>query len=277
MNIIISTFYYFTDLSQLKQSLQQELLKLCIKENIKGTILIADEGVNATVSGHRANIDNLYTYFSNQACLKDIHFKESQTNFHPFGKTKVKLRKEIVTMGVDGLEVNELKGDYIEPQDWDSFIKNEDVLVIDTRNKYEIALGKFHNAVDPQTNNFRDFPTWVQHNLDRLKNSKKVAMYCTGGVRCEKSTAYLRKLGIEEVYHLKGGIVNYFEITENRNDSWEGECFTFDDRVAIDNYLKPIAKEKITCIKCNQAITTDDLKLIQGNKHDNKCYSCIVS
>jgi UPF0176 protein len=160
---------------------------------------------------------------------------------HPFSKYKVRLKKEIVTLGLPNLDIKNLKGDYISPEEWDEYLKKEDTILIDTRNDYEVSMGTFKSAIDPLTGTFRDFPKWVEENKETLEN-KTILMCCTGGIRCEKSTAYMKLVGFDKVYHLKGGILQYLEDTGNKNQMWSGECFVFDDRIAVDENLKPLQK-----------------------------------
>ncbi len=188
--------------------------------------------------------------------LADLEWKESFAEYKPFEKMKIRLKKEIVRMGVDDLDINE-RGTYVEPEEWDDIISDPEVVVVDTRNDYEISLGHFKGAVNPHTHEFRTFPKWARDNLDPVRN-RKVAMYCTGGIRCEKSTALLKQAGFEEVYHLKGGILQYLEDTKNKNGMWEGSCFVFDERIAVNEMLEP--EEIHLCKKCSKKVTIDEIK-----------------
>lgn len=253
--VIITTFYHFINFPEV-ENLKQPLLDFCKDQDLKGTILLAREGINSTISGSREGIDHLYQYISNDLGIDDLVYKESAHKNKPFYKMKVNLKKEIVALGAPDLDVENLKGEYISPENWDNFIKQEDVMVIDTRNKYETLLGSFDRAIDPKTDNFRQFPQWTEENLNNVDKNKKIAMFCTGGVRCEKSTAYLKSKGFNNVYHLEGGILKYFEDT--KANSWHGSCFVFDDRVALNNKLT--ADQDIHCSNCNKQMNTDDVR-----------------
>ncbi|MFV0990265.1 rhodanese-related sulfurtransferase, partial [Wolbachia endosymbiont of Nasonia giraulti] len=242
MSFVIATFYHFVELSNY-YDMKDEIKATCNNVELKGTILLAEEGVNATISGERNAIDEIFDFLHSDYRLKDLTWKESAAEYQPFSKMKVKLKREIVNLGVSNLDIS-LKGKYVDPEHWDDFTSQPDVLVIDTRNEYEVKLGKFKNAINPHTQCFREFPQWTES----FSESKdlKVAMYCTGGIRCEKSTAYMKSLGFSDVYHLKGGILSYLEKTYNKNGNWKGECFVFDDRIAVDNSLTP--SNTIKCI-----------------------------
>lgn len=232
---IVSTFYKFTPLSNYKE-VQPKLLEICYKNQLLGTILLAKEGINATISGTRDGLDNFYSLLISEFGIKLTNIKESLNTNMPFEKMKVRLKKEIVRIGMEEIDGNDA-GHYVAPEDWDEFILRDDVILIDTRNKYEIGCGSFQKAIDPQTRFFREFPKWFDDNIEQFKN-KKVAMFCTGGVRCEKSTAFAKTRGITDVYHLDGGILNYFEKVGSNSRTWHGECFVFDDRIAVDIELK---------------------------------------
>ncbi|MEK6733541.1 MAG: rhodanese-related sulfurtransferase [Pseudomonadota bacterium] len=253
--VIITTFYHFINLPNY-ESLKEPLLNFCKDNGLKGTILVAREGVNSTISGTRDGIDKLYIYLRDDFGITDLVYKESFHENQPFQKMKVNLKKEIVALGVEDLDVENLKGEYISPKDWDDFISREDVIVIDTRNKYETLIGSFDNAIDPKTATFRQFPKWVKDNLDEVSKEQKIAMFCTGGVRCEKSTAFLKAKGFKNVYHLEGGILKYFEDTEAK--AWHGSCFVFDDRVALNKQL--VSDQDLQCGKCEKHLDTDDLR-----------------
>jgi UPF0176 protein len=255
MTTIITTFYHFINLPNFEE-LKIPTLEFCKKHGLKGTILIAKEGVNSTISGNRDAIDNLYLYLQNEIGIQNLVYKESIHKDQPFGKMKVNLKKEIVALGVEDLDVENLKGDYISPEKWDEFISRDDVIVIDTRNKYETLLGTFENAIDPRTDNFRQFPQWVEENLSKTSKEQNIAMFCTGGVRCEKSTAYLKSVGFKNVYHLEGGILKYFEDTNS--EKWLGSCFVFDDRVALNKNLS--ATNDLHCTICDKELDTDDIR-----------------
>jgi UPF0176 protein len=253
---VVTSFYHFQDLSNY-EALKIPMLEYCTSLNLKGTILLAKEGINATVSGSREAMDDLYEYLLSNINIKIKNFKESFAEFQPFLKMKVRLKKEIVALGVEDLDTPNLVGKYIKATDWSDFISAEDVVVIDTRNKYEIRLGSFKGAIDPGTKTFREFPTWVKENKEILEG-KKIAMFCTGGVRCEKSTALMKHEGYTDVFHLEGGIIKYLEDTQNKSQAWHGDCFVFDDRVAVNDALK--ACEDLLCENCNIKLSTDDIR-----------------
>lgn len=231
---VILAVYKFVSLDNF-EDLRQPILDTMLSHDIKGTILLAHEGINGTFCGLEKDMEAFVTYLTNMEHFKDLIFKKSRDSFNPFQKTKVKLRKEIVTLGVKGLDATDT-GVHVEPEEWNALIADPNVLVVDTRNDYEVALGTFENAINPFTENFRDFPQYVEQNL-LDKKDKKIAMFCTGGIRCEKSTAYLKKLGFNEVYQLNGGILNYIEKMDKEKSKWQGECFVFDNRVALDQEL----------------------------------------
>lgn len=241
-NIDIVSFYSFTNIDD-PEILIPKMLLIAKKKMVRGTILIAKEGFNGTISGTKESTSIVLDKLIKLTNAQDITIKTNYDEEHPFQKMKVKLKKEIISMGVTDLDVLSLKGEYIESKDWDNFISKEDVILIDTRNSYEVEVGTFEKAINPFTETFREFPKWVEENKEILEG-KKIAMTCTGGVRCEKSTAYLKSLGYNDVYHLKGGILQYLEDTKNVNHKWHGECFVFDDRFAVDDYLAPSASER---------------------------------
>jgi len=252
--IVVAALYRFTSLPDY-EVLRQPLLDVCLANNIKGTLLLASEGINGTVAGSRTEIDHLLQYLRTDHRLADIDQKESYYEQSPFYRMKVKLKKEIVTMGVEGIDPNQVVGTYVKPSDWNALISDPDVTLVDTRNYYEVAIGTFKGAQDPETTNFREFPQYVAENLDPQKN-KKVAMFCTGGIRCEKSTAFLKEQGFDEVYHLQGGILKYLEEVPKEESLWEGECFVFDNRVAVDHELEKGSYDQ--CHGCRHPITEED-------------------
>ncbi len=243
MNYVVSTFYKFAPL-QNHEALKEPLLREMKRSDIKGTIILAAEGLNGTVCGTAPAIDCLTAYLKNHPALSKTIFQTSFSDFNPFDKAKVKLRKEIVTLGVDNIDPLAATGAHLTPKEWNELLSDPDVLVIDTRNDYEVKLGTFKGAVNPQTDNFRDFPAFVTKELSSNKN-KKIAMYCTGGIRCEKSTALLKKEGFSQVYQLHGGILNYLNSIPEEESLWEGSCFVFDNRVAVDKNLQGLAKGSI--------------------------------
>ena len=236
-SVAVLSFYSFVNLPE-PEKILPKLLLIAKKKYIKGTIIIAQEGFNGSISGEEANLHLLVEKLRNLTNPKDINIKVNYCTKQPFSKIKVKLKDEIVSMRSGSIDVENLKGEYIEASDWDQFIKESDVVVVDTRNSYEVKAGSFKKAIDPHTENFRDFPEWAKSNKELFEN-KKIAMFCTGGIRCEKSTAYMKTLGYEKIYHLKGGILQYLEDTQNKNGFWEGDCFVFDDRGAVNCDLLP--------------------------------------
>ncbi|MGB1334350.1 MAG: rhodanese-related sulfurtransferase [Luminiphilus sp.] len=236
------------------ESMREPLLNFCLDRHIRGTLLLAHEGINGTVAGGDSAIDELLNYLRADDRLADLDCKFSSHEERPFLRMKVKLKREIVTMGQENIDPNVCVGRYASPQEWNALIDDPDVLVIDTRNEYEVEIGTFAGAVNPQTNSFREFPDWVEQNLDPKKH-KKVAMFCTGGIRCEKSTSLLVSKGFEDVWHLKGGILNYLEQTPEEDTRWEGECFVFDSRVAVNHQLEKGSYDQ--CFACRFPIDDD--------------------
>ncbi len=251
---IVCAMYKFVALENYKE-MRQPLFQEMEKNGIKGTLLLAEEGINGTVSGSREGIDALIQYLNADERINPISFKESLHDDKPFYRTKVKLKKEIVTMGVEGIDPRKTVGTYVKPKDWNALISDPEVLLIDTRNDYEIEIGTFQNAVNPNTETFREFPQYVKDNLDPKKH-KKVAMFCTGGIRCEKSTAYLKEQGFDDVYHLEGGILQYLEDVPKEDTMWEGDCFVFDNRIAVNHDLEKSKYDQ--CYACRLPITEED-------------------
>jgi UPF0176 protein len=228
---VIASFYKFVPLHDY-EDMKVPLLAAMKDHNIWGTIILAHEGINGSFAGKPHEVLALYNYLRLDNRLSDLNFKETYDDLMPFEKAKVKFRNEIVTLGVEGIDPLKSTGTHVSPEEWNSLISDPDVVVIDTRNNYEVELGTFKHAINPNTENFRDFPEYVKNNLMDKKN-KKVAMFCTGGIRCEKSTAYLQSLGFTDVYQLNGGILNYVDSTPAEDSLWEGTCFVFDERIAI--------------------------------------------
>ncbi len=250
----IAALYRFCRLPQFAE-LREPLVELCLKEGIKGTLLLAREGINGTVAGPAAGIDVLVAWLAAMPELEGAEIKYSHADSMPFHRMKVRLKKEIVTMGISDIDPLEGTGAYVEPGDWNALIADEDTVVVDTRNDYEIAIGTFERAIDPHTATFREFPEWVERNHNLLAG-KKVAMFCTGGIRCEKATAYVRSLGLGEVYHLKGGILKYLEDVPPEESLWRGECFVFDERVSVGHGLEPGKAE--LCRACRHPLTVEE-------------------
>ncbi|WP_100641572.1 rhodanese-related sulfurtransferase [Alteromonas facilis] len=252
--ITVCALYKFVTLENFEE-IRQPLTDVMLKHGIKGTLLLAHEGINGTVSGTPEAIESLLAWLNADERLAPISYKTSIHSEQPFYRTKVKLKKEIVTMGVNGIDPRKTVGTYVKPKDWNDLISDPEVLLIDTRNDYEIEIGTFQNAINPNTESFREFPQYVKENLDPNKH-KKVAMFCTGGIRCEKSTAYLKEQGFDEVYHLEGGILQYLEDVPKENSMWEGDCFVFDNRVAVNHDLEKSVYDQ--CYACRLPITEED-------------------
>jgi UPF0176 protein len=250
--IVVAALYSFTKLPN-HEEIADIFKKLCLEHTIKGTLIFALEGINGTVAGTREAISTLKKELDKH--FKNMEYKESLAKKMPFYRTKIHTKKEIVTLGVDGLDPSETAGQYIDPSQWNDLISDPDVITIDTRNDYEIKIGHFKNALNPHTKSFREFPDYVKNHLDPKKH-KKIAMYCTGGIRCEKSTAYMLSLGFTEVYHLKGGILKYLEEIPKSQSLWEGECFVFDQRVALTHGIKQ--GEHTTCYGCRIPLSQED-------------------
>lgn len=254
MTYIIAALYKFVTLQDY-EALRAPLLDFCVDKGIKGTLLLAQEGINGTVSGSREAIDDLLAYLQQDDRFKGLSHKESEDETQPFYRMKVKLKKEIVTMGVEGIDPKAIVGTYVKPKDWNALISDPEVVLIDTRNNYEYSIGTFKGAIDPNTDTFREFPAYVEQNLNPQKH-KKVAMFCTGGIRCEKSTAFLKQQGFDEVYHLEGGILKYLEEVPQEESLWQGECYVFDNRVAVDHGLNK--GSYAMCHGCRLPITEQD-------------------
>jgi UPF0176 protein len=268
-SVVVAALYKFVVLSDY-QSLALRLKAHCDSLNLKGTLLLAEEGINGTVAGAREAIDALLNYLRDDVRFAGITHKESLYEEMPFYRMKVKLKKEIVTMGVQGIDPLNIVGTYVKPKDWNALISDPDVVVIDTRNSYEYNIGTFERAIDPNTDTFREFPAYVALHLDPAKH-KKVAMFCTGGIRCEKSTAYLKGQGFEEVYHLEGGILKYLEDVPEAESLWRGECFVFDNRVAVNHSLQKGIYDQ--CHGCRHPITESD-KLSEHYMPGVSCPRC---
>ncbi|MEQ1837053.1 MAG: rhodanese-related sulfurtransferase, partial [Candidatus Nitrotoga sp.] len=235
-NIVVAALYKFAELVDYRE-MQPRLQDFCVAQKINGTILLAAEGINGTVAGSRAGIDALLAFLRADTRLADLEHKESFADTPPFDRMKVRLKKEIVTLGVAGVDPNKKVGTYVAPEDWNELIADPDVVLVDTRNAYEYDIGTFQGALNPHTTTFRQFPAYVKNNLDPAKH-KKIAMFCTGGIRCEKASAYMLEQGFEEVYHLQGGILKYLETVPVEQSKWQGECFVFDQRIAVGQGLE---------------------------------------
>ncbi len=287
--IVVAALYKFVSLEDFKE-IQPSLLEKCQNAGTKGTFLLAHEGINGTIAGSREGIDAVLAYLRSDKRLADLDWKESYCDENPFYRMKVRLKKEIVTLGVPTVDPNRIVGTYVSPKDWNDIISDPETIVVDTRNDYEYEIGTFKGALDPQTETFREFPNYIKKNLDPKKH-KKVAMFCTGGIRCEKASAYMLDEGFEEVYHLKGGILKYLEEVPEEQSLWEGDCFVFDGRVGVTHGLEvgkydqcygcrhPITEEEkasekymlgVCCPKCFDKTTDDQKKRFSDRQYQMK-------
>ncbi len=258
MPILVAALYRFAAFD-MPEALQFPLQRLCKQQGIKGTILLASEGVNGTIAGTEGGIAAIIDHIRRWPGCAELDVKYSGAREMPFYRMKVRLKQEIVTMGVAGIDPKREVGTYVQPKDWNALIADPDTILIDTRNDYEVGIGSFEGAVDPKTKSFRDFPAWFRENraaLTARSNKPKFAMFCTGGIRCEKSTAFLKAEGIDDVYHLEGGILRYLETVPVDQSKWQGECFVFDERVSVKHGLELGSME--LCHACRQPISTAD-------------------
>ncbi|MDO5657560.1 MAG: rhodanese-related sulfurtransferase [Paracoccus sp. (in: a-proteobacteria)] len=269
--LTVAALYHFTRFAD-PAALRAPLLRACEEGGVRGTLLLAPEGINGTIAGPRAGIDTVLARIrALPGCAGLVH-KESTAAEMPFGRMKVRLKREIVTMGQPDVDPTASVGRYVAPEDWNALISAPDVAVIDTRNDYEVQIGTFAGAVDPGTTSFRDFPAWWQENAHRFHN-KRIAMFCTGGIRCEKSTNYLISQGVEEVFHLQGGILNYLEDIPEENSLWQGECFVFDQRVSLGHGLKQ--GEYRLCHACRRPLDAAD-RARPEYEPGVSCHRCIA-
>jgi UPF0176 protein len=275
---LTAALYKFVELPDYA-ALQANIHEACVAHHIKGTILLAREGINGTIAGLPSDIQAVLHFLRTDAAFEgkfaSLEHKESYANEHPFYRMKVKLKKEIVTMGVPSVNPNNTVGTYVKPEDWNALISDPDVIVLDTRNDYEVHIGTFKGAVDPKTTTFREFPEYVSQNLDKTKH-KKVAMFCTGGIRCEKASSYMLEQGFDEVYHLQGGILKYLETVPEAESLWLGECFVFDQRVAVKHGLE--VGEFDQCYACRMPLSPEELKSPQYTAGIScpHCYSSLT-
>jgi UPF0176 protein len=260
---IVATFYKFVQLADFAEK-RVPLWTYCQAQGVKGTILLAVEGINGTITGSRQGVDAVLAFLRMDSRFSDLETKESEAEAPPFQRLKVRLKREIVTFGVPTVDPGDRVGTYISPQDWNELIRDPQTIVIDTRNAYEVAIGTFSGAHNPNTDSFREFPNYVRHHLDPSQH-KKVALFCTGGIRCEKATAYLLGEGFEEVYHLKGGILKYLEDIPPEDSLWQGECFVFDERVTVKHGLEVGSYD--LCPHCGYPIAV-------GDRGGNPCPAC---
>ena len=268
-SVVVAALYRFARFPDF-EAFRQPLFEAMLAAEVRGTLLLAAEGINGTIAGSRLGIDKVLDFLQQDERFAGLEVKESYVDDNPFYRTKVKLKKEIVTMGVQDIDPNEIVGTYVDAEDWNELISRPDVLLLDTRNKYEVEIGTFDGAVNPETDSFREFPEYVARHLDP-GNHKKVAMFCTGGIRCEKSTAYLRQQGFDEVYHLKGGILKYLELVPESESKWQGECFVFDNRVTVNHKLEQGAYDQ--CHACRMPITEQD-KESEYYQKGISCHHC---
>lgn len=252
--LTVAALYHFTRFDD-PAALRAPLARLACSMGVRGTLLLAPEGINGTIAGTREGIDAVLGHIRALPGCAGLEWKESTAAGMPFGRMKVRLKREIVTMGQPDVDPRARAGHYVAPEDWNDLISEPDVVVIDTRNDYEVGIGTFAGAIDPKTRSFRDFPAWWQENAPRFHN-KRVAMFCTGGIRCEKSTNYLLSQGVEEVFHLKGGILNYLEHVPEDQSLWQGDCFVFDGRVSLRHGLKQ--GDYGLCHACRRPISAED-------------------
>ncbi len=266
MTYCVAALYHFTRLHDF-ELLKSPLQDMCDLLEIKGTLLLAYEGINGTVAGTDAAIADLLDFLKADSRLEHIDNKESRAAKMPFLRMKVRLKREIVTMGIDGIDPNNVVGTYVDPENWNDLISDPDVVLIDTRNDYEVEIGTFKGALNPDTQTFREFPDWVEKNRGKLKKPK-VAMFCTGGIRCEKASSYMKQNGFEDVYHLKGGILKYLETQAEESSLWEGDCFVFDQRVAVKHGLAESDYDQ--CFACRYPIKEDE----KESPHYIKGVSC---
>ena len=257
--IRIAALYQFARFDDPK-TLRAPLLALCEANGVRGTLLLAREGINGTIAGSDSGVEAVLDHIRTLPGCDAIEVKESRAEGLPFHRTKVRLKKEIVTMGQPDLDPLAGVGTYVAPEDWNALISDPDTIVIDTRNDYEVQIGSFEGAIDPQTTSFREFPEWFRAKRAELEaegRSPKIAMFCTGGIRCEKSTAFARAEGVEDVFHLKGGILNYLEHVPESESLWRGECFVFDERVSVGHGLAP--GDHGLCRACRRPLDRDDM------------------
>lgn len=261
--IVVAALYQFVSLPDYKD-LKPPLLDILHKEQVKGTLLLAQEGINGTVAGPRRGIEALKTFLAQDGRFENLEYKESFTDQQPFLRTKVRLKKEIVTLGVAGTDPTHKVGTYVDPENWNALLEDPETIVIDCRNKYEFEVGTFQKALNPETDSFREFPTFVAQKMDPQKD-KKIVMFCTGGIRCEKASSYMLEQGFENVYHLKGGILNYLEKVPEHESLWNGQCFVFDDRVTVGHGVE--VGDYDQCHACRFPITAqekEDPKYVKG-------------
>lgn len=269
MTYRVAALYKFVSLPDYMR-LREPLQNMCDLLGIKGTLLLAEEGLNGTIAGIDFVISEIIEFLRADPRLSDLDVKYSSAEDMPFYRMKVRLKREIVTMGVDGVDPNKTVGTYVDPSDWNALISDPDTILIDTRNDYEVGIGTFQGALNPNTKTFREFPDWVESNRDSI-NKPKVAMFCTGGIRCEKASSFMLENGFDDVYHLKGGILKYLETQPKSQSLWEGDCFVFDQRVAVTHGLEE--SEYDQCFACRRPITEDEKQRPEYEKGVS-CHHC---
>lgn len=269
-NIKVSTFYNFTAFDNLKE-IREPLLIFCKKNKIKGSILIAFEGINGTIAGNPHEIEIVLKYIKSLPGCNSIKSKNSYTSTMPFNRMKVRIKKEIVKMGQPNIDPRKAVGKYITAENWNELMENDDIVIIDTRNEYEVEIGTFEGSINPKTESFSQFPKWWEDNKSKYLN-KKIAMFCTGGIRCEKSSNYLLNNGVQDVYHLEGGILKYLENIEEKNSKWQGECYVFDHRVSVVHGLNNGSYD--CCFACGRPISENDKKQ-SSYEYGVSCKKCI--
>jgi UPF0176 protein len=269
-SFLVAAFYKFVSLPDY-QDIRMPLQQRCEDMGLMGSILLAEEGINGTVSGPEKSVRRLFERLREDERLADLPYKESWATEQPFYRMKVRLKKEIVSLGVDGVDPNSKVGTYVPPAQWNELISRNDVRLVDTRNHYEYHLGTFKGAEDPNTGTFREFPQWVSENLDPERD-QNVAMFCTGGIRCEKATSHLLDLGFKNVYHLDGGILNYLDTIDSDDSLWDGDCFVFDNRVTVDHDLAEGDFE--ICPACRMPLSENDRESPMFELHVScpRCY-----
>jgi UPF0176 protein len=269
-NFLIAALYKFVELADFRE-LQKPLFEFCEAQGVKGTLLLAEEGINGTIAGPEVGVRAVLERLRGDARLAALEHKESWSDHMPFYRMKVKLKREIVTMGIPNVHAGTMAGTYVKPDDWNRLIADPEVVVVDCRNDYEVSIGTFKRAINPSTSSFTEFPEWVRQQSAEggvLNKNAKVAMFCTGGIRCEKSTAYLRSQGFEQVYHLEGGILKYLETVEADDSLWDGQCFVFDERVSVGHGLEPGDYE--FCRACRLPLSAED----KASAHYEEGVSC---
>jgi UPF0176 protein len=268
--LTVCALYHFTRFDN-PAALRGPLLALAEAQGVQGSLLLANEGINGTIAGTRAGIDAMLAHIRALPGCAGLEWKESPAEVMPFGRMKVRLKREIVTMGQPDVDPRARVGHYVAPEDWNALISAPDVAVIDTRNDYEVAIGTFEGAIDPGTRAFRDFPQWWEENRHRFHN-KRIAMFCTGGIRCEKSTNYLISQGVEDVFHLKGGILKYLEDVPQDQSLWHGACFVFDQRVSVEHGLKEGLH--VMCNACRRPLLPED-RARPEYEEGVQCHQCV--